>query len=313
MRLIGFVFIILVYLSIRAEGTLRIASRFKLYLFFLFLAGLSIAYTLGRPVDGLRLLFKLLYPFFIFLLLQMEIKRLSDLKLMEKSIVLGGLLVTGIGLVNTARGIGFTKGPEGVAQYTAGLAHPNMISYYFLLLSLFCFVRYVHYKKKGDLIIALVFLLQMSLTFTRISIVALIVGLMVILFRRKHLLKAAGISLAVLGLVFISLLSIPSIKTRMFYNPEQITYRSLLSQPGEVLSNIRLSGRQAMWGYAFENTFAEPGWAAAWAPPTLSSGESGSDWAGRRTSSEACRFTMNTCGCWGKWGSSACSYFSSPT
>jgi O-antigen ligase len=259
-RLLGFVFLMLIYLSIKAKDAFKVASRFKLYIIFLIFAGISILYTMGRPVDGFRLFFKLLYPFFIFIILQIEIKQMSDVRLIKDSIIYGGIFVSLIGIINIFRGIGFIKGLEGVTQYTAGLAHPNMISFYFLLLFLFSSINYVYYKKKYYLIISVIFFLQIAITFTRISMAALVVSLMIIAFRKKNILKGALVLALILGILFLAVLNIPSIKNRMFYSPELVTAKNIFSEPEEVLLNIRLTGRKNLWSYALENTFKKKPW-----------------------------------------------------
>jgi O-antigen ligase len=259
-RLIGFVFIMLIYLSMKAKDAFNVASRFRLYIIFLIFAGISITYTMGRPVDGFRLFFKLLYPFLIFIILQIEVKQMSDVRWIKESVIYGGIFVTLIGMINILRGNAFIKGLEGVTQYTAGLAHPNMISFYFLLLFLFSFINYVYYKRKYYLIISVIFFLQIAITFTRISMAALVVGLMIIVFRKQNILKGAVVATLILGIVFLALLNVPSIKNRMFYHPEKVTYKSMFSKPGEVFLNIRYTGRKNLWSYALENTFKKKPW-----------------------------------------------------
>ena len=255
MRLLGFLFVMLVYLSVRMRSAFKVAVKYKLYWFFLFFAGFSIVYTIGQPVDGLRLMAKISYPFLLFIIIQMETKDISFIEVLEKSIYAGGIIVTLIGIFNIFRGRAFIVGIEGITQYNAGLSHPNMIAFFFLVVFIFSFINFLYLRRRLHLFLSLLFLVQLLLTFTRIALVSVLIALIIIVFRKTNPIMAFTAAMLVAGLSFLAVFNVPSLKTRMFIKPEKVTSQSLLNDPEEFIDNIRLSGRNKVWSFALENVF----------------------------------------------------------
>lgn len=260
MRLLGFLFVMLVYLSVRMRSAFKAAVKYKLYWFFLFFAGFSIVYTIGQPVDGLRLMAKIAYPFLLFIIIQIEAKDISFLEVLEKSIFAGGIIVSLIGILNIFRGQAFIVGIEGITQYNAGLAHPNMIAFFFLVVFIFSFINFLYLYRRIYLFFSLLFLAQLLLTFTRIALVSLIIALMIIAFRKTNPIIAFTAAFLVAAIGFLAVFNVPALKTRMFIVPDKVSSQILLEKPEEFIDNIRLSGRNKVWSFAFENVFQKNPW-----------------------------------------------------
>lgn len=260
MRLLGFLFVMLVYLSVRMRSAFKVAVKYKLYWFFLFFAGFSIVYSIGQPVDGLRLMAKIAYPFLLFIIIQIETKDVSFIEVLEKSIYAGGIIVSLIGFLNIFRGQAFIVGIEGITQYNAGLAHPNMMAFFFLVVFVFSFINFLYLHRRIHLFLSLLFLVQLVLTFTRIALVSVIIALIIIVFRKTNPIVALAAALLVAGLGFLAVFNVPALKTRMFIKPEKVTSQSLLNDPEKFVDNIRLSGRNKVWSYALENVFRKNPW-----------------------------------------------------
>lgn len=260
LRLLGFLFVMMVYLSLRMRSAFKVAAKYKLYWFFLFLAGFSIVYTIGQPVDGLRLMAKIAYPFLLFIIIQIEAKDNSFLEVLEKSIYAGGIIVSLLGIFNLFRGQAFIVGIEGITQYTAGLAHPNMIAFFFLVVFVFSFINFLYLHRRIHLFLSVLFLVQLMITFTRIALVSLIIALMIIAFRKTNPVIAFTAALLVAAIGFLAVFNVPALKTRMFIEPDKISSQSLLNDPEEFIDNIRLSGRNKVWSFALENVFRKNPW-----------------------------------------------------
>ncbi|MHA1758055.1 MAG: O-antigen ligase family protein [Promethearchaeota archaeon] len=240
-RLVFLVSILLLVLLNR-KRTLKTMINFRLYTIFLIWTGITLLYSPAK-IDGLRLFFKLLYPFLIFIFIRTEVDNNYKIKKSVLSILGGGFVILFL--------LPMFSNIQQNRIFAFKFFHPSPFSFYMYMLSIFSYVKWRILKKNFWLIIAIIFAIVSFLALTRITIFAFLSSTIIIeIFLNK---KKAIILAVVLMVVIISTIYFYyPLKDRMFHNTD-LNLSDLLSSPNEALKSINLSGREILWGYLWND------------------------------------------------------------
>jgi O-antigen ligase len=220
----------------------------RLYLLFLGYAAATLAVSASMG-EGLRLLFKLAYPFMIYLAVRAlvrdegQLSRLGDWVLMAAALL---ILVVNPLLV---LGGGYTVDGSGHVRIQGLGLHQNPFSYYLLAMLFLAVARYMFRSQLRYLLLALVLGGWIVLTMTRISLLASLLGLggmaiYVAVKRRnaKPLLIATAVALA----IAIPLTPLVLDRTVGFV-PTPGEVASYVTDPGALAGAMRWGGREHIW------------------------------------------------------------------
>ena len=254
LKLLGLVTVMIIYFLVRLNKVAKLSYEFRFYVLFLILSFVSIFYSIGRSIDGFRLLMKLFFPFAVLILVRMEVQDNVDIRKIRMAILVGGIIFSSIGIFNVLIGIGLVD-YQGVIQYSGGIIHQNILSHYLLVLSLFTLISFLYFKKKVYLLLTGLFLIQLFFTFSRVTIAAAAIGFSVVFLLRLPKVKSMIVSAVILGFLIFLIFGPSPIHTRMFFDPEEMSLRAFLSNPSEILSRIDMKGRDKIWKYSIENVF----------------------------------------------------------
>ena len=217
------------------------------YVLFLVWAAASLPLS-PDPLEGLRLLLKLTYPLLVFLVVaapdrtEAQVRRLGDWALWGAALI---VVVNPIFVLNG----GFTVERGELLRVTGPGAHANPFSFYLLAILLLCAGRYRGRRQTRYLLLGGMAMVWMSLTLTRITFLAALVGfgvaaLYAALAERsvKGILVMGTLAAGVVGLLLTGVLD------RTFgYIPTPGQLLSLIIHPGALYAAINWQGRELLW------------------------------------------------------------------
>lgn len=218
------------------------------YLLFLVFAGGTLAYS-PSLVEGLRLLFKLAYPFLVYVAVralvagERELDRLGDW-------VLGAAAVFAV-LVNPILVLagGYTVDPSGYIRVQGLGVHQNPFAYYLLAMTFLAVARYIFRGQRRYLLLALVLSGWVVLTISRISLAAGVVGLaamaVYLAAARRTFRPMLMVGIVILGLA-VPLTPLVLDRTLGFV-PTPRELATLASDPVELAGRMRMHGRETIW------------------------------------------------------------------
>ena len=251
-------------LMILADSRMRriaFSPEARWYALLLVFAGLTLAYSISR-LDGMRLFFKLAYPFLVFVAVlgtvktRTQLSRLADLVIVAAAIyvtvinplylLFGNAYIDDAAVGFRARGMGLHTGPW---------------SYYLLIVIGMCLVRYSTRRQLRYLLLSAVCGLWVVSTLTRTAAIAAVVALGFLalysgLARRNVQLTAAA---AVVG-TGVALLLWTSFVEKTFggHFPGPMEWLWLLQHPAQYASVVQLSGREVLWAVAYAAFIGSP-------------------------------------------------------
>jgi hypothetical protein len=226
--------------------TLRL-PRAWCYALFLTFATATLAWSPDR-LEGLRLLFKLTYPLLVFLVVAAPSRTSSDVDRLANGILIGGAALLLLNPAFVAAG-GFTRDYDGSLRVGGAGIHQNPFSFYLLILVLLSAARFAVRAQARYLALAALAVGWMSLTLTRITMGAALVGLAGMslygaLINRNYRAAATGLGLAAL----IGAALLPVVLQRSFgYVPGAGDLLGLTRDPTALFYAVNWQGREVIW------------------------------------------------------------------
>jgi len=235
----------------RLEHTRRLLARFWPYvILLLFLAGTLLYST--APVDGLRLLLKIVFPFLVFLLAAQLLRSSEEADSSVRYWIAGGIVASFCAPVLVLLVGSKFLYPDGF-RYSPGFTSASSYSFYMLALFLFCYMQWRKQYSARFAILAVLFGVQTILPITRITWVALVVS--VGTFEALHI-KGAKKWASTVAVVLIPILAFysllwrfPALQERVFQSDRIDSDVSLI----ELVQNVGLTGRGTVWLSALED------------------------------------------------------------
>lgn len=236
------------------------ARHGRWFLIFLLYAAATLIFSRSR-LDGLRLLLKLAYPFLVFVAVLGVARTRRDLELLGDWALLGAsVMVLVVNPLYVAFGGVHAASDGGQLRVgTIGL-HENPFSFYLLALIFLALVRSFVRRQARYAVLAVVLATWMVLTFTRITLVASLLGLAAMgLYdawsRRSYRMLGAG---AVLGIGLLVALAPTVLQRTLGYAPTPGELAGLIVHPGDLVRSMDWQGRQALWPLILAQFRASP-------------------------------------------------------
>ena len=229
----------------------RYSLRYRWHLLFLVFAMLSLVWA-PSAAYGSRMIVKLTAPFIFLLLILLTCSSWQDLKRLQHTMVVSGLLAIAIGVIAIWGGYSTfsTQLGLGVPGLGPAATSANLAVLSVLALALLC-------TAPGWLAALLLGLFAAGAVagFARITIAGLLFGVSVVLWMSmkglvRWLIPLAG-AVSVPALFFLS----DTFRQRMFKNDGDISLDLLLKDPTAALDNIHGSGRFEAWSYVLTSFF----------------------------------------------------------
>ncbi|HEX7050682.1 MAG TPA: O-antigen ligase family protein [Longimicrobiales bacterium] len=229
------------------------------YVVFLVFAAATLVYTLS-VVDGLRLFFKLAYPFLMFVAIRGVVRERGQLERLVDWVLIGGIVLTVlIDPVYVMAG-GYDVDAAGRIRVQSMGLHENPFSFYLLMLILISFARYTVRGQLRYLALCGLFGIWLVLTLTRITFLAGMAGLAgVALFgalvaRNYRAVLGAGVVAAALAVPLVPV----ALERSLGYIPGPAELLSLLADPMTLIQSINWQGRLVLWGVIFSSVASSP-------------------------------------------------------
>lgn len=242
--LVGVVVPLTVYVMSR-RAMLEKGRRHVPYVILLALGLLSLLYSPSK-LEGLRLLFKLAYPFLVFTVILSTIKKQESLSSLSHMILFGGLLAAAVSVVKLALGQGLHI--SGTLRFM-GAGFYSTSSFFNLTLSVLCYAIFAYSREKRQKVLYfmlfLLFASQAVLSLMRITSVALAISvpLLELIRGRKRLAFFLLLCLVVFFAVFSPLQQRMTFEGRATFLSEPPDW----SSPSSVLSRLNTQGRDRLW------------------------------------------------------------------
>ena len=227
--------------------------RFRWHLFFLLFAMLALCWA-PSFLYGARMIAKLTAPFLFLLLILVVCSSRRQLKHLEVTMLVSGILVVAISLGSVLSGyttidsqLGFGMPGLGPAATSANLAIVSMLA-----------LALVRTSPRWHMVLICGILGGASfIGFTRITIIGLFIGATVVLWASvrgwsRWALPLIGIA-SVAGLFLLS----DIFRGRMFKNGDAVSFDLLMRDPATALEHVHGSGRFDAWSYVL-TTFFKP-------------------------------------------------------
>lgn len=252
-----FILILAVWVAFLFKIQVLLKNSFKYAGFttFLLFAAISLLWTTDLLL-GLRMLAKLLAPFAFYAAMLAFLQTEKDLKLAERVIYICCLVVLTLALVNTLSGGILSDSTEETLLLShnilkAPYMSPANFAFLMSCAALLALGNYIETRKKGLLVLYVVFALAILWAISRIAIAGFILGTTICIFMlvKSRLLKVI-IPLTLILAIFISFFTIDSFRSRMFFSTSSINFSTILTNPEKVRNSIDSSGRDYIWGEA---------------------------------------------------------------
>lgn len=222
----------------RAWGYL---NRYRWHLFFLLFCLISLAWA-PSLIYGVRMLAKLSGPFLFLLFVLLVISTQSQLKRMEKLILIAG--VSMLALAGVSKLIGFGQNPVGLTIPYTG---PALFSGFLVTVAMLTLSRAKYADMTRNFLLFLLLTAGVLAAFTRITIAALFVSASIVLFfAGKGFSRVILPTMGMVGLPALFLFN-DAFRNRMFYGASGMGAESLLSDPGQAVEHLHGSGRFSAW------------------------------------------------------------------
>ena len=258
-RLIGLVMALSAVALVDRQVTSEAFQRHaRWYVAFLLYATATLAFT-DAPVDGLRLLLKLAYPFLLFVAVLGVVRERADLERLGTAILAAAavmmLVVAPVLIV-----LGQYEIDAGRLRIPALGLHENPLSFYLLVMSLMAFARFEARRQVRYLALAAVFLAWIAATMTRITVgaaLASLVGFALFAALSTRNYRAVFAALAATAVIGIALL--PMALQRTFgHVPTLRELVALAKSPSQLFLAMNWQGRQLLWPVVLQGFLQHP-------------------------------------------------------
>ncbi|MCS7184903.1 MAG: O-antigen ligase family protein [bacterium] len=216
-----------------------------IYLLFLTFSLFSLSYSISK-LDGLRLFFKLCYPYLIFV----TIYHFSDesiKKSIEKSIVYGAIFVIATSFILLLFENPFVyRGPEIYPRFKGISDGSTTFASYSGVISIFLYGKYLFHKKKVYIMLFFCFFIFVFLALQRTQIFALITSIILLTI-------LSGRKLIIFLIIVMSFTMSMILKKQLIYRMTKTTEDIPLN---EIFKRIHTYGRDYLWKKTF-NIFKE--------------------------------------------------------
>jgi len=229
------------------------------YVVFLTFAAATLLYTPAR-VEGLRLLFKLAYPFMLFVAVLAMVRTREELERLTDWTLWGAIAIALVLNPIYVLAGGYEVDLAGRVRVHGVGAHENPFSFYLLVVTLISFTRYSVRGQLRYLALCGVFGVWMALTLTRITLLAGMAGLTgaalyaALIARNYRAVTAAGIIGGALATVLVPV----ALERSLGYIPTASELWRLLTDPVAFWESVNWQGRQIIWPVLFRMFLASP-------------------------------------------------------
>ena len=213
------------------------------------------------PIEGTRLLFKLIYPLLVFLVLSAPGRTSAELRRVADWILLTAVVILLLNPFFVAAG-GYEFDFEGRLRVGGAGLHQNPFSFYLLVIILMSFGRFLERGERRYLALAAMAAFWVGLTLTRITLAAAVVGLGGIALYGMVVYRSSRIALgAALAVTALAVTLGPSTIERTFgYLPGPGDVFSLLADPVGLFNTLNWSGREQFWPVLVAAWASSPWW-----------------------------------------------------
>jgi O-antigen ligase len=238
--------ILLAAVLLRLEDTRALLIHFWPYtVLLLFMAGTVVHST--APVEGIRLLMKIVFPFLLLLAVAQLLKSARDAELYADYWLAGGVIASlcaPVLVLMTGTQFLFTANEF---RYNPGFTSSSSYSFYMLALFLYCYARWRKEYSIRFAALTMIFGVQTILPMTRIAWAALLLGLTAFEISyvkgRKKWLAVLVVGLAPAVLMYALVWQFPALQERVFQSDRVDSDLPAIEQA----QNVGLSGRGAVW------------------------------------------------------------------
>jgi len=253
---LGFSLLFLVDQDMVSAAFSRHARWYAVFLLY----GAASLLTSIAPIDGLRLLFKLAYPFITFITVVALVKDEQTLtRLMGYALGAGALITF---LINPLFVLGgaYTVDYAGYLRVHGMGRNQNPFSFYLFIIMLMSFARFITRWQWRYLLLCFGLSVWIVLTLTRITMLASLVGVLAIVLCSA---LAAGNRRAIIaGLIVALCVAIPLtpvvLERSLGFVPSPGELIELVRSPQRLYASINWQGRQALWAVAGQGFRADP-------------------------------------------------------
>jgi len=246
LRLVGIVSVLGVVAAIK--GYLLKKGSLLVYFCFLVVAFFTLFHSSAK-LEGLRVLFKLTFPYLIFLVIIKSNIKKQNLLNIQKSISIGGLIIIAITLIVVVLGKGFFTLPGDIPRLRSTIGGASTFSFYIGLIGLYFYAKFIFEHRIKYLPIYLFSLLFCIFSITRIGIGAMLVATLALTLLGN---KKSWVVLIVIASIFIVLVG--PFRNRLFLHPKSISEIFTLS----ALHAINTNGRENIWKAVMPLFFKHP-------------------------------------------------------
>ena len=237
---------LLCFVLVKLPQTRSLLRRFWPYATMLIFLAATEVYS-NAPVEGLRLLLKIAFPFLLALAVAQLLTSSQEADSYARYWVAGGLVASLCGPILLLFKDGSFLFADDTFRYNPGFTSASSYSFYMLALFLFCYMRWRQEHSRAFAALAFIFGVQAILPFTRITWIGLLGSVAIFEFllmrgTRKWIMTAAVVLLPIL--FFYTLLwRSPWLQQRVFQSEDVDSDRSLF----ELVQDVGLTGRGAVW------------------------------------------------------------------
>ena len=236
----------------------RIPKHLVPYAALVIFAAFTLLYSIAR-LDGLRLVLKLAYPIFIFLLALRFLDTEAQVKSALRYWIAGGILATiGGAAAFVVMGIQFFI-YNGDIRYSSGLIYYNAFSIYMFTLFTLCYALWRNGRGRGYGALALLFGLQGFASETRITWLALFVAVLLIEATQKarqlKIMRIIGVACLLIASASYVVLQSRELQIRIFRS-ELDSHASATDTAG----HLDLSSRGLVWALIFADYWTHDLW-----------------------------------------------------
>jgi len=214
--------------------------RYRLHFLFLVFCCLALAWAPSLAY-GSRMLAKLTAPFLFMLLVLILVSTIHQLQIMERLMVGSGCLL--LLLAIATKFLGVNSDP----RLTVPGLGPAVFSAHLVIVSMLILGKVIVEKRVAMLCLFVIFFLAILTSFTRITIIAVLVGASgMLFFHYRGLGRLLLPSFSIIGLFSLFLMN-ERFRARMFIGGERLTAGEILNKPGDAFAHLHGSGRFAAW------------------------------------------------------------------